>query len=103
MIWMRISNPRDPDPKRGDLMRTNVGDRRERTWFILGARRMRCAERRFQIWRARWWELEPETRQALHRSAERHGGQECWELAADKPKRRSKRTFEDLMREGVRS
>lgn len=84
-------------PKRGDLLQSNCGDRRERTWFILRVRKI--AQRtdavlglararakpvrfpvklRFEVWRARWWELEPELRLRLYRSAERAGGQVLW-------------------------
>lgn len=93
-----------PGPKRGDLVHSNVGDRRERTWFILRARRITRYHKkncmalreftngnyadalsfcncgwtipRFELWMARWWELEPEIRTRLHRSAERNGGQQ---------------------------
>jgi hypothetical protein len=30
-----------PLPKRGDLLQTNVGDRRERTWFILAIKALK--------------------------------------------------------------
>lgn len=60
----------DLTPKRGDLVQTNVGDKRERTCFILRASRGR-APRRFNVWAARWWELEPDFRMRLFRSAER--------------------------------
>jgi hypothetical protein len=52
----------DPAPKRGDLVQTNIGDRRERTWIILRAvwmRRARVREtpaailRRYKVWMAR--------------------------------------------------
>jgi hypothetical protein len=64
-----------PMPKRGDLIQTNVGNRRERTWFILRSRAIKRHPWRYKLWAARWWELEPEMRQALYRSAERNGGQ----------------------------
>lgn len=64
-------------PKRGDLLQTNVGSRRERTWMILTVRRMasRNHPRRYMLWAARWWELEVDMRVRLFRSAERNGGQ----------------------------
>jgi hypothetical protein len=64
-------------PKRGDIMQTNFGDRRERTWLVLRARHMSRAKhpRRYHVWMARWWELEPEMRMKLFQSAERNGGQ----------------------------
>jgi hypothetical protein len=74
-----------PPPKRGDIVQTNVGNRRERTWLILSARKMRRAPReyvplgklppRFDVWMARWWELEADFRMRLYRSAQRNGGQ----------------------------
>lgn len=71
-------------PKRGDLLQSNVGDRRERTWMILQTREMPtkfCKEIervaiRTKVWAERWWEIEPETRMRLFRSAERNGGQQ---------------------------
>ncbi len=86
--------PRGQSPKRGDLLQTNCGDRRERTWFILRVKKIpRPTVRlpRFEVWRARWWELEPEFRMKLYRSAERRGGQVSW-FPIPKPKR----PFEDL-------
>ena len=74
-------------PKRGDLLQSNYGDRRERTWFILYAHALRFSKDfkpRFNVWRARWWELEPEFRMKLYRSAERHGGQTVWYPEAKK-------------------
>lgn len=67
-------------PKRGDLMQTAIGTRRERTWFIWFVRSYRRGEnpRRFKVLRVRWWEIEPETRIALWRSAELAGGQTVW-------------------------
>lgn len=69
-------------PKRGDLLQSNVGSRRERTWFILAAHllwmRSKDGKDRFKVWRARWWELEAEMRMKLFRSAERAGGQVVW-------------------------
>jgi len=75
-------------PKRGDLLQSNCGDRRERTYFILHVRKIArrpespvafgTLRPRFEVWRARWWEIEPEFRMKLYRSAERRGGQEVW-------------------------
>jgi hypothetical protein len=64
-----------PAVKRGDIMRTNIGDKRERTWIVLRAIQRRTARRCFNVWAARWWELEPEMRMRLFRSAQRNGGQ----------------------------
>lgn len=92
--------PAGEKPKRGDLMRTNVGNKRERTWMILRVHRINpivtnidvfreWAEKpRYAVWRARWWELEPEMRMRLYRSAERAGGQVIWSPDPG--------TFEDL-------
>ena len=91
----------DAAPKRGDLLYTNVGDKRERTWFILHARKITRrnpdAPRRYQLHTARWWELEPEMRVALWRLAERNGGQGVWWFRRYPAKSR-KRSFESLMR-----
>lgn len=60
-------------PKRGDIVQTNVGNGRERTCLILRTHRVRGL--RFHVWAERWWELEPDQRMRLYRSAERAGGQ----------------------------
>ncbi len=64
-------------PKRGDLIHTNVGDRRERTCMVIAARRLRSpiSPRRFLLWAERWWQLNAYFRVRLFRSAERAGGQ----------------------------
>jgi hypothetical protein len=64
-------------PKRGDLVQTAIGTKRERTWMVLQSHHMKRAKhpRRYKVWMARWWELEPEMRMSLYRSAERNGGQ----------------------------
>lgn len=90
--------PAGEAPKRGDLLETNRGDRRARTWFVLHAHRYprinplavysyaQWQEKpRFRVWRERWWELEPALRLALYRSAERRGGQTVW-CQEEKPK-----------------
>lgn len=89
-----------PSPKRGDLVHTNLGDRRERTWFVLQSTQVRSAAnpRRFRLQMARWWELEPETRLALFRSAERRGGQKVFRFVPYK--RKKKKTFEEMMEGG---
>jgi len=64
--------------KRGDVVYSNVGDRRERTWLVLCALPSRNRPKgvpRYRVWMARWWELEPDMRMRLFRSAERNGGQ----------------------------
>ena len=75
----------DPIPKRGDLLQSNIGKKTERTWLILAVKELRscvCQEMggvittRWKVWAERWFELEPETRMRLFRSAERAGGQE---------------------------
>jgi hypothetical protein len=92
-------------PKRGDLLQSNIGKRTERTWFILSAKELpqkTCQEmggivaRRYKVVAVRWWELEPETRILLFRSAERRGGQEVHTFQRFKPKRKV-RTFEEYM------
>lgn len=69
-----------PTPKRGDLMQSNRGTPRERTWLVLRSVRMKSQKRRYAIFRARWWELEVEMRMRLYRSAERNGGQAVWHI-----------------------
>ena len=70
-------------PKRGDLVQSNVGDKRERTWMILRSHRSRREPKgvpRFYVWMARWWEIEPDLRMRLYRSAQRNGGQNVIEV-----------------------
>jgi hypothetical protein len=94
--------PDAPEPKRGDLIQTAIGTKRERTWFILRCVTMRRAKtRRFAIWKARWFELEPGMRMRLYRSAYRKGGQQVWHACPQKPKRK-KPSFEDYMRREAR-
>lgn len=66
-----------PIPKRGDILQTNVGSRRERTFMVLHSRRLRPTGRvpRCSVWAERWWDMEPELRMALFMSAQRNGGQ----------------------------
>lgn len=61
--------------KRGDIVQTNCGDKRERTCLVLRSRRSKVTFGRFHVWCERWWELEPDFRIRLFRSAERAGGQ----------------------------
>lgn len=76
--WMEISQDA-PAPKRGDLIQTAMGTRRQRTWMILrSVRKKKSKHRRFSIWKARWWELESEFRLKLYLSATRNGGQITW-------------------------
>lgn len=92
-------------PKRGDLVQSNIGTKRERTWIILAVREVQervCPEmggimtRRYKIWCERWWELEPEMRVRLYRSAMRRGGQHVYDFARF-PAKKKARTFEQLM------
>lgn len=64
-------------PKRGDLLQSNVGDRRERTWFVVAAHSLKPTKGvpRCRLWIERWWEMEAELRMSLYQSAERNGGQ----------------------------
>jgi hypothetical protein len=85
-----------PGPKRGDLIQTNVGKPRERTWLVLRSRHMKSTAHtlRFMIWMARWWELGPEMRMRLFRSAERNGGQNCiYTFRYKRPKKRKDPTW----------
>lgn len=91
----------DPAPKRGDLVQSNVqhrGNGRERTWIVLRGRRLRRRtddKVRYAVFMARWWEIEPELRMRLFRSAERNGGQRVIEFHRYPAKRR--KSFEDHM------
>lgn len=82
-------------PKRGDLVQSNVGNPRERTWFILRAKPTKGKPRRFQLWMERWWALEPEMRMRLYASAIRNGGQELFlfHRYPPKPKKRLEQNF----------
>ena len=81
-------------PKRGDLVQTFVGDRRERTWFVIKARRLnqsRSPYPRYELWTVRWWHIEPELRVRLWRSAERNGGQHVLQYKAEPLKEKSRK------------
>lgn len=84
-------------PKRGDLLQSNVGDRRERTWFILKSEPLQPVKGvpRFGLWIERWWDLEPELRIKLWNSAERRGGQQVIPFRRYPAKK--KKTFEQYM------
>lgn len=98
----------DEGIKRGDLLRSNVGKRTERTWLILGVRRlapkhcveMGCITNRYKVWAERWWELEPRMRMALWRSARRAGGQVTHSFYRFPAKKRT--TFEQYIRRSYR-
>lgn len=87
-----------PAPKRGDLLFSNLRSKNQRTWLVVGVRALKigpckewggAAARRYKIWAERWWELEPETRVALFRSAERAGGQTAHEFFRFPQKRKA--------------
>lgn len=104
MLWIEILDG-GPAPKRGDLVQTNCGDRRERTWLVLRVRRMRPRSEspfpRFEVWMVRWWELEPEMRMRLAGSAERNGGQRIIHFHRYPAKRR-KQSFEQYMKRVIK-
>lgn len=91
-------------PKRGDLLQSNIGDKRERTWIVLAVhvlptrwcKEMGITAQRTRVWAERWWEIEPDVRRACYRSAERAGGQIVHGWQAFPTKR--KPTFEQHMR-----
>lgn len=92
-------------PKRGDLVQTNVGDVRERTWFVLRTRRLVPRKKgvpRAKLWIERWWELEPAFRLRLYRSAIRNGGQRVIHFKRYPSKRKKRLSFEDYMALGRR-
>src|SRR5579875_579357 len=86
-------------PKRGDLVQTNIGDRRERTWFVLRSHRLRPLNGvvRVKVWVERWWQLEPDFRKRLYRSALRNGGQQVIRFKRYPPKRRRRISFHDYL------
>ncbi len=94
----------DIRPKRGDLLQSNVGDRRERTFLVMGVhvlptrwcKEMGITAQRTRLWAERWWEIEPAMRLALYRSAERAGGQQVHSFRRFPAKR--KPSFEGYMR-----
>lgn len=89
----------DVRPKRGDLVQTNVGNRRERTFIVLRVRHLAnrwsdaldIEAQRTLVWAERWWEMEPAMRNALHQSAVRAGGQWVFRLQWLRPKRTKRR------------
>lgn len=92
-------------PKRGDLLQSAIGTKRERTWLVLSAHVLptRFSDppgyeaQRTRITAARWWEIDPPLRMALYRSAERNGGQNLHPFYRF-PAKRKARSFEDYMR-----
>jgi hypothetical protein len=89
----------DPAPKRGDLVQTNVGDKRERTWFVIQSHAVKGkieGKNRYHLFIVRWWELDPEVRRLLYESAERRGGQRVIQFTRYSPQWK-KRTFEQYM------
>ena len=86
-----------PIPKRGDLLESNVGNKRQRTWFILQVKSLRPTKgvTRCKLWVERWFDLEPELRVSLWRSAERRGGQQVVQFRRYPAKKR--KTFEQYM------
>lgn len=98
MSQLTIDIYHDGIPKRGDLLQSAVGTKRERTWFILGARQVkpRLGVPRYKVWTERWWEIEPEMRMRLFASSERRGGQNVICFRRYPAKR--KPTFEQYLR-----
>lgn len=86
-----------PDPKRGDIVQSNVGTPKERTWLVVYAVPRRTKARRFKVHAVRWWDLEPRFRQKLAQSAERAGGQNVI-IFQHNPAKKRKMTFEEYMR-----
>jgi len=95
-------------PKRGDIVQTNVGDKRERTCLILRVKRVnrivhvhdpdperatRDLVPRYKVWCERWWELEADFRMRLYRSAERAGGQDVILFDRYKTKKKKRDPF----------
>lgn len=91
---MRLTIDIDGLVKRGDIVQTNVGDRRERTCIVLRVRWTRPG--RYMIWAERWWQVEPELRMSLYRSAERNGGQQTVAFIRYR-NAKTRRTFEQYI------
>jgi hypothetical protein len=89
-----------PCPKRGDIVQTNIGSKRERTCLILAVYELRPLKGvpRCRVWAERWWHIEPILRARLHGSAERNGGQRV--ICFKRYPAKKRKTFEQLM--GVR-
>lgn len=92
-------------PKRGDLLQSNIGKKTERTWIIISVKEKyprHCPQMGgvatipYKIWAERWFELEPETRIALWKSAERAGGQVVHGFYRFPAKRKTKTFIEYL-------
>lgn len=92
-------------PKRGDLLQSAIGTKKERTWLVLSVHVLptRFSDppgyeaQRTKLWAERWWCLEVPTRMSLYRSAERNGGQNVLPFYRF-PAKKKARTFEDYMR-----
>jgi hypothetical protein len=84
-------------PKRGDLLHTNGGSRRERTCLILKVLPLKptAGVPRCRVWAERWWEIDYDLRLRLFLSAERNGGQRVIHFKRYNPK---KKIFEQHMR-----
>lgn len=87
-------------PKRGDLLQTNVGDKRERTWLILHVHLLRPTKgvHRCRVWAERWWQVDEDLRLKLFHSAERADGQMCIVFKRYPARKSGRHTFESLMR-----
>ncbi len=86
-------------PKRGDILQTNIGNRRQRTFLILKIHSLRPINGvpRYSVWAERWWVIEPEIRMRLYESAQRAGGQKVINFSRA-PAKKKKPTFEQHMR-----
>lgn len=102
-MWMEILDG-GRGPKRGDLVQSAIGTKRERTWIVLSSVRIKRREAsalpRYRLKMLRWWDVPPETRMRLYRWARSHGGQGVFWLQRY-PAKKKKRTFEDYMRRVV--
>lgn len=92
-------------PKRGDLLQSAIGTKRERTWLVLSVhvlptrwtKEAGYEAQRTRLLAARWWELDAELRMALYRSAERNGGQNLYPFYRF-PAKKKARSFEEYVR-----
>jgi hypothetical protein len=87
----------DKLPKRGDLLESNIGDRRQRTWMVISVHALKPTKGvpRCKVWMEKWWLVDPDLRLRLYRSAERNGGQRV--IGFRRYPAKKKKTFEQYL------
>lgn len=103
MRWIEMLDG-TPGPRRGDLLQTAYRTPKSRTWFVLRSVlvRRRAGNPRYKVTAARWWELEPEMRMRLARSAERRPGGQHVVFVDSLTKKKKRPTFDDYIRREVK-